>query len=247
MDIKEAVNNVFMLQGVDYQEMSVTDIALELVYKYDEYKDANPDDLKIQVSRYLASDTKKKVSMYERVKNGRGGFRKGYYRLKKQKKEKKPKPIIKPVETKEKVTDNRMFAGTAGEMAVCSELLFREYNVARMPVDDGVDIVAMKNNKTFYIQVKTIQITSDGSFSVRISNKSFERYNGGNCFYIIVARGADNKYLVATANDIRRWIYHKYASQNDNSISITISQNMGSLFVKEENIDNLVNAFNIIK
>lgn len=247
MDIKEAVNNVFMIQGVDYPEMSVTDIALELVYKYEEFKNSNADELKNQVSRYLANDTKKKDSIYERVKNGRGGNKKGYYKLRKPKKERKPKPAIKPLEPKVKATENRMFAGTAGEMAVCSELLFREYNVARMPVDDGIDIVAMKNNKTFYIQVKTIQITSDGNFSVRISSKSFDRYNGGNCFYVIVARCDRNKYIVATANDIRRWIYHKFASQNDSSITITISQNMGSLFVKDENIDNMLDTFNIIK
>jgi|GEM_PF-6048132 hypothetical protein len=76
MDIKEAVNNVFMIQGVDYPEMSVTDIALELVYKYEEFKNSNADELKNQVSRYLANDTKKKDSIYERVKNGRGGNKK---------------------------------------------------------------------------------------------------------------------------------------------------------------------------
>lgn len=61
MDIKEAVNNVFMIQGVDYPEMSVTDIALELVYKYEEFKNSNADELKNQVSRYLANDTKKRI------------------------------------------------------------------------------------------------------------------------------------------------------------------------------------------
>ena len=132
-------------------------------------------------------------------------------------------------------------------MAVCSELLFREYYASTMPVDDGVDIVALKNNKTYYIQVKTVQVKTDGAFSVRINTSSYERYNRGDCFYIIVARGKTNQFIVATAHDIWRWVKDGNATKNDKCITITFTQTMGCIFVKEENVKSLINAFDIIK
>ena len=110
--------------------------------------------------------------MYERVRNGKGGYKKGVYRLRKPKQPKPNKvtPVIIPVENPDDVKS--LYMVTAGEMAVCSELLFRECNVSRMSVDDGVDVVAMKNNKTYYIQVKTVQVKSEG-FTVKIGVKSY--------------------------------------------------------------------------
>lgn len=249
--IKDAVYDAFMIQGVGYKEMSLDDISLEIQDKDIDFKNCNLDDLRKKVSSYMSNATSKMVkgnrvenkdSLYERVKNGKGGYKKGIYKLRKPKVVKpikKPDPIINPVPVP--ICVENLYMGAAGEMAVCSELLFREYNVSRMSVDDGIDIVAMKNNKTYYIQVKAVQIKSEG-FSVQIKAKSYEKYNGNDCYYIIVARAEKTQFIVATADDIRRLISKKIV-KGDKQISIRFTQNMGSLFVGSENVDYMLNSF----
>lgn len=253
--IKDAVYDAFMIQGVNYQEMSIDDIALEIQDKDSDYKEYDLDELRKKVSSYMSNAITKivkgkrvenKDSLYERVKNGKGGFKKGIYRLRKpkvKKEPKKPAPILQPIE--QPVSIESLYMGSAGEMAVCSELLFREYNVSRMSVDDGIDIVAMKHNKTYYIQVKTVQVKSE-NFGVQIKTKSYERYNANDCYYIIVARAETTQFIIATADDIRRLI-ERGITKGDKYISLRFNQNMGSLFVGEENVDYMLNSFNRIK
>lgn len=253
--IAEAVYDAFMIQGTNYKEMSLDDIALEITDKDSDFKDYDPDLLRKQISSYLSRATTKMVkgkrkenkdSMYERVKNGKGGYKKGVYKLRKPK-QPKPNgvpPVIIPVENPKDIKS--LYMGIAGEMAVCSELLFREYNVSRMSVDDGVDVVAMKNNKTYYIQVKTVQVKSE-SFIVKIGLKSYERYNSNDCYYIIVARALATQFIIATADDIRRLTDSGEANKGKDYISISFSQNMGKLFVKSSNVDYMLNSFDRIK
>lgn len=254
--IKEAVYNVFMLSGVRYKEMTLDDITLEIIDKDEEFKDFNPDELRKKVSLYMSNATTKvikgkrvedKKSLYQRVKNGKGGYKKGVYKLRKPQKEKviqKVKPVIKPIDDFQSI--KTLYIGSAGEMAVCSELLFREYNVSRMSVDDGVDVIAIKNNKTYYIQVKTVQVKSD-VFGVKISRKSYNKYNSNDCYYIIVARGHVNLFIIATADDIRRLVENGNANGKEDYISISFSQSMGKIFVKEECVDYMMNSFDRIR
>jgi len=75
--LKDAIYDTFMLRGVDYSEMSVDDIALEISINDPEYKDANPDELKRKVVASMNNAVTKTVkgkrvedknSLYERVK-----------------------------------------------------------------------------------------------------------------------------------------------------------------------------------
>jgi len=45
--------------------------------------------------------------------------------------------------------------GLAGEFAVISELLFCRWNATKLPVDDGVDVVATQGHELRTVQVKT--------------------------------------------------------------------------------------------
>lgn len=253
--LKELINDVFVLKP-DYNEMSVDEIALEICL-FEDCKDLKPDELKPKVVSFMNNSVTKTVkgkrvedknSPYERVKNGKGGYKKGVYRLRKIRKVTpksiKVKPIVNPVN--EPVQVSTSFLGAAGEMAVCGELLFREYNVSQMSVDDGIDIVAMKNNKTFYIQVKTVQVKSDG-FSVSIRSKSYDKYDKNDCYYIIVARGENTQFIVATADDIRRLIDKKLINKGDNSFSLRFTQRLGILYVGDEDVNYMIGSFERIK
>ena len=64
---------------------------------------------------------------------------------------------------------NTQYVGKAGEMAVFSELLFYGYNASIMSVDDGIDLVATKDGRFFFIQVKTAISNNDKipNFSIK--------------------------------------------------------------------------------
>lgn len=260
--IKEAVEDAFNLLGVGYKEMSLDDIALEIQDKNSDYKDYDLDVLRKQISSFMANATTKiikgkrvvnKDSKFERVKNGKGGYKKGVYKLRKPKvvrQKSEPELVIAP-NTELISNDNTLYIGSAGEMAVCSELLFRGYNVSRMSVDDGVDIIAIKNGKTYYIQVKTVLVKSK-NFGIKISERSFDRYCSNDCYYIIVARTATktgipiNQYLVFTADNIKHLQCTGDVKIGNGMINIGFSQENGHVYIKEFKVDHMLNSFDRI-
>ena len=70
---------------------------------------------------------------------------------------------------------------------VQSELLFREYEASKPIPDIGVDIVARKGDKTFYIQVKT---RNGDPYSYEIKKGSFERTPKQGTYYVFVMRNS---------------------------------------------------------
>jgi ABC-type glycerol-3-phosphate transport system substrate-binding protein len=136
------------------------------------------------------------------------------------------------------------FVSTAQEIQKKSKVIActAGYQGYRLAQTGGEDAVAIKNGKTFYIQVKTTQVTSS-SFSVTIGSKSFQRYSSNDCYYIIVARAKENKYLIFTADDIKRMISNEAISKSENKISMSFSQSDGHLYIKNEKVDYALNSF----
>lgn len=121
---------------------------------------------------------------------------------------------------------NTTFIGMAGEAAVLSELLFNGYNANRMLIDDGVDIVASKDNTYFYVQVKTTYIRENRIYC-HINERSYDRHIQSQMRYIIVARYKDgeadrNMFFVFNNNDIDRLIFGGFIKRGENNISIKI-------------------------
>ena len=130
-------------------------------------------------------------------------FSNGFY-----KKRRKKSPDIKPV------ADSNYF-GKAGECAVMSELLFNGYNVNNMMVDEGVDIVASKDNVFYYIQVKTKSADDKNRFYFQIKQERFNDFVGAQMRYFLVGRVEINKvvkniYFMFGNNDISRLMYGGY-------------------------------------
>ena len=118
----------------------------------------------------------------------------------------RPKKSLKPTDPKptpypyDKNASSSQI-GKAGEYAVMSELLYRGYHVCPMAVDDGVDVVAFKDKKIFFIQVKTTGLEG-GTFKFNVARESFDRYAQNDMFYVFVLRYVDvsgklvNQFLV---------------------------------------------------
>lgn len=121
------------------------------------------------------------------------------------------------------------YIGRAGECAVMSELMFRGYNANRMMIDEGIDIVAVKNNMYYYVQVKTVSV-KNGKVYCQIGMERFDQYIGAQIRYIIVARYKDkgtskNMFFTFTSQEIDKYIYDRSVKRGENSISIKIAFN----------------------
>ncbi len=82
---------------------------------------------------------------------------------------------------------NRFYYGNAAEYLVVSELLFRGYNAQKLPVDEGLDVFAIKNKELYLIQVKHSEYEKPSeSGLIKITLSSFEKNKGLNVFYILV-------------------------------------------------------------
>lgn len=148
-----------------------------------------------------------------------------------------------------------IYAGTAGEIAVMSELMFRGYNVNRMLIDEGVDIIAVKNNTYFYIQVKTTYIKDDGRIYCQISDDRYDQYIQSQMRYIIVVRYKDKKdeernmFFVFNNQDIEKGIYERTIKRGQNCISIKIkfSEQSGEPYLYDERESNISYHLNRFK
>ena len=95
------------------------------------------------------------------------------------------------------------------EFAVCAELLFRDFNATIMPVDSWADIVAIKRNELFNIQVKTSNIWSDFAYRFFIKSNSLQRYNFMNMYYVFVMIKTDGsrEYIIIPYYNIQWMIW----------------------------------------
>lgn len=221
-----------------------------------------------KINGILHSDVNKKSgNEFSKVKNHKTNkFKKGYYKIKAIRLENqipaptppdktmivtKPNPIIQNPEP------GTLFTGKAGECAVMSELLFRGYNANLMMVDDGVDIVASKNNLYYFIQVKTTVLNEKSRIYTHIKKDRFDAFLNSQIRYIIVARckisGIEtNLYFIFNNQNIDEFIFDKVVNLNESTISIKIriDQNNGNKpFLyhdnKEKDITFFMNNFNI--
>ena len=192
--------------------------------------------------------TKGRSARVAKVKNKAGGFKKGIYRLREVKAE-PPKPVI-PEAPKRLSTQ---FTGRAGEFGVLSELLFWGFDASVMTVDQGIDVVASKENKFFLIQVKTAYNPENGVFTYTISPTAFEANNAYHTFYIFVLRRILhgrwlNEYVVFPSHEIQRFLDHQVIAPG-NSISVRLSFNENSKLMlnKREDVTRNLNNFSLIK
>lgn len=248
METRSLLDCAEQILGSRKEPLHVNDLAIYLA-------DAHPvlsadlDRLPTRLSAALSNEVKKSGSRFGKVKNGQGGYRKGIYRLKKKL---SPKTILPVVELP---ATSRAFVGKAGEHAVLSELLFWGFNASLMAVDDGIDIVASKDNEYFHIQVKTANLSgANGSnaYGFGVKREKFVEKSSAKTFYIFVARkvsrsGAENIMFVFPNSDISRFVETGIAKGVE-TISFRISERDGDFIVNgSESVMRNANALNLIR
>lgn len=126
------------------------------------------------------------------------------------------------------ILQSKDFTGKAGECAVMSELLFRGYNVNRMMVDGGIDLVGFNEGSYYFYQVKTVGL-NNRTINASIPIDNFEKNKGysSQMRYVIVARFKDsgierNHFFVFTQDDIDREMHNHCIKRGTQYISIKI-------------------------
>lgn len=183
-------------------------------------------------------------SDFAKVRNARtGSFKRGFYRIKKRQARAVPTPTD-PLTT-------TSFTGTAGEFSVMGELLFRGYNASMMSVDNGIDILACKDNRYFHIQVKTAYETQTG-FAFTLKRQSFDTHNKASTFYVLLCRRHSgtfyrHDYIVMTSSFIEDEIRKGNICGEKMSLRVTVSPDQKFFLNKNSDISLYVNQFNLIK
>ncbi len=130
------------------------------------------------------------------------------------------------------VGDSR-YVGTAGECATLAELMFHGYNANRMMIDDGIDIIASKNNLFYYIQVKTCSMDDEGRLMAKIPIERFGYHMDSQVIYIVVSRirgskGNENLFFVFNQKDILRLKQEGAVKEGVDSYILKIKYNRDS-------------------
>jgi hypothetical protein len=136
---------------------------------------------------------------------------------------------------------------------VVSELLFRGYNASIMPVDEGIDITAIKGDKLFNIQAKTSNKNKFNKHVITIRVSSFERHESQNTYYIFVLRENTTNFLILPYHLIKKNIDEFNISKTNNKsrlsykVKIMVDKDKFYLGTKNEDISYYNNNWNLIK
>ncbi|RWU06679.1 hypothetical protein DWB63_02645 [Pseudodesulfovibrio sp. S3] len=187
------------------KKMHVNEIAVALAARYPvEFGNEDVDGLSRKVGSSISNHIRsaKRNAEISRVPNGRGGYLSGVYKAKQKRKKAVPAELPQV---------SNLYTGKAGEYALLSELLFRGYNASIMTVDEGIDVVASRENKYFHIQVKTANRNPQGKFQFTISAKSYKSYDASTTFYVLITRrfmcnSWRSDYVVLQSSDIAKFI-----------------------------------------
>lgn len=129
------------------------------------------------------------------------------------------------------------FYGVAAENLVVSELLYRGYEAYLINVDLGLDVMAQKDGKTFFFQVKNISFDNSNTRTITITKSSYIRNKSNNVYYFLIMQTKfirdyiiipqlkfqefEEKGLIKPANEENLGLTFK---KNNNSYSINFKE-----------------------
>lgn len=229
--------------------LHVDDVAKAIIAKYPNTQ-IGVEALANKVSATLSANikSKKSNSLFAKPKNKAGGFRRGIYRLKSGR-----RTVPKTFKVPEQPKVSSQFTGKAGEFSVMSELLFFGFNASAMTVDDGIDIVANKDESYFHIQVKTANVSAQGKYQFKITQRAFGSKDASSTFYVLVMRVIENsrntcEHLIIPSSEMRRLV-DRSVIRDGPTMSIAVDRERGGRFVLNgiEDVSWSLNRYDTIK
>lgn len=190
---------------------------------------------------------KKENSAFTRVKPGIFVLNPNYT-FEEQKNEEKLE--LAEAEEQESETKVSQFIGKAGEHLVVSKLLFQGYNANVMSVDEGIDIVATKNDRIYNVQVKTAN-EKYGKYVADMNISSYQKHHSSNTYYIFVLRGKEENFLILPYVETQKNIDQKnilvVGHGKRYRVNITLKDNKFYLGNLKNDATYFLNNWNLIK
>jgi hypothetical protein len=104
--------------------------------------------------------------------------------------------------------DNRKrYWGKGAEIHLMAELLYHGYQPSNISVDEGIDVIATKNNKTFCFQVKHKDLSNYAP--VELTKSTYTQKSGSDYYLVIVLLSNienERKFLIIPWSFIDKWI-----------------------------------------
>ncbi|MBU0488233.1 MAG: hypothetical protein KKA07_08490 [Bacteroidetes bacterium] len=205
------------------------------------------------INQAISNDIRNnRKSPFKRVTGKKGRNKKGCFQLKRKRKTPEER-VARSVSTstfvnREELGDvNDNFKGKAGEYAVISELLFRGYNAGMVAIDEGIDVIAFKDEKVFNIQVKTRTYKSS-AVSFTIDYDKHKTNSELKVFYVVVIRykpkrdqRVRSEFLVFHPRDIDN--IFRDSIQKKEKLKFRISIEDGSFILNGQNVNSHLNDF----
>lgn len=254
--MKEALKSI--LSDKEYKDglhvQQITDLML-ILYP-DLVGDLSREQLSHKVNTILLKESRVKGGEFSKGINPKTRKpRRGVYRYNSRKRsEPLPQPPIRisphdiicdqnNAENSTSANPSTSYFGKAGEYAVMSELLFLGFNANNMTVDDGIDIIASKDNNFYFIQVKTVTLKPNRTASAKIRQKNFDKFINQQIRYVIAVKCDKEIRFFTLSNDAIRLLHHSKAlsiseKTRDISIKIRYDENSGRpIFYDEREMD----------
>lgn len=154
------------------------------------------------------------------------------------------------------IGDHFNYIGKAGEMYIISELLYQDYNANLALVDTGVDVIATKNDKTYYFQVKNVSFKNTNTRTVPITKSSFINNQRGNMYYMFVLQTEnEKKVLIVPYQNIHQYIQKEIIQFDEQkrqfNITISIADNTVKIHSslntqRDEDVKHMVGDWKVI-
>ena len=149
-------------------------------------------------------------------------------------------------ETDKEILPKNRFWGEAAELHVLAELLYHEFQAANIPVDVGLDILAVKNNKTFYFQVKHKDLSDNKA--IKLTKSSFKRTGAGNVYYIFVLLSENKRdFLIIPYSIVNQWVKQGLTKEEESNYLIYINKKDGKYMFRDQELDYFLDGWEDIK
>lgn len=208
-----------------------------------------------KVSSILSKKSRDKNSRICHVKNKNGTNKRGWYRYVQERKPRTSGSIalssrstIKALSLETADISSNML-GKAGEYAVVSRLLINGYIANIMSVDEGIDIIACKDQNVFFVQVKTSTIKQNLRCRFSIKKSAYQKGHLLQVRYLLVVRYGNNEllFIKLTEDDIKR--LGNYISSEKNMINMNVKFENGKAYIykgdKQDELDFFLNNFDL--
>lgn len=140
---------------------------------------------------------------------------------------------------KDKIPFNN-FIGKATEYLVVSELLFRRYNAQLISVDEGTDVIAVKDARMYFFQVKHASYNKQFNLErVKLTSSSFNNNLYANVFYFFVLSNINKRdTLILPAHLLNRFV-----NKQGSSMTILIIHKNKDIYLNEVKSENKITKY----